>query len=530
MNDTLKAIVHVLDSGKPELQVAAAQILGELHAKDPIVVRALGSALRRSPVLGRFCLDALAKIGSREAIAALATPLLEQEALADHAAHLLGEIGAPAHGVLAEAYGQALGDQRARILGILGRAPTKEGLAVFVRALGTPETTAAAGQLLVAAAGAFEPALRKQFREAMTPHLDTALPEQCVAQVLAVLAAIDAGGARPLMLKLSAAGNPALVRSAAFRALRGSKLTEAQVRSMMDLLADPAERDVHEAVREVLAALPELPAAMVPVLKRLLTARQPEQRLFALRMLRTATGADMVKVALKLLDHEEERFRSAAADALAHNKHAFEPLVRVVQTSRDPALAQSAADVLVRLAPAMPPKAVRGLLDRAARLLTAHARTADLLLGVVLAAQGGKIGADIVERAVRLRRSRRYAEALHLLARLVSSAHANDEGRYQLALTRLLQDMAYPSGDSHAAGDPTMGFFAALVRSGFPLAERLRRESAISPEALLRVGSHFAEAVGEERRFGTELLQHLALRKKGRAGDEARVALRAVGG
>jgi hypothetical protein len=69
-----------------------------------------------------------------------------------------------------------------------------------------------------------------------------------------------------------------------------------------------------------------------------------------------------------------------------------------------------------------------------------------------------------------------------------------------------------------------------LVRAGFPLQERLRKESSLVPEALLRIATHFAEAVGEERRFGTDLLQYLAGRKKGRAGDEARVALRAVGG
>jgi hypothetical protein len=52
----------------------------------------------------------------------------------------------------------------------------------------------------------------------------------------------------------------------------------------------------------------------------------------------------------------------------------------------------------------------------------------------------------------------------------------------------------------------------------------------VSPEALLHVASHFADAVGVERRFGTEMLQYLVSRKKGRTGDEARVVLRAVGG
>jgi hypothetical protein len=52
----------------------------------------------------------------------------------------------------------------------------------------------------------------------------------------------------------------------------------------------------------------------------------------------------------------------------------------------------------------------------------------------------------------------------------------------------------------------------------------------VSPDALLRLGRHFAVAVGSERRFGTEILQHLADRHaRQRAGEEAKIALRAVG-
>ena len=43
------------------------------------------------------------------------------------------------------------------------------------------------------------------------------------------------------------------------------------------------------------------------------------------------------------------------------------------------------------------------------------------------------------------------------------------------------------------------------------------------------IATHFAEAVGPERRFATELLHHLASRTKGRAGEEARLTLRVAG-
>ena len=48
-------------------------------------------------------------------------------------------------------------------------------------------------------------------------------------------------------------------------------------------------------------------------------------------------------------------------------------------------------------------------------------------------------------------------------------------------------------------------------------------------EMLLRVANYFTAAVGVEKRFGIELMQFLAARTKGRAGEEARLALRVAG-
>lgn len=528
MNDTVKTIVGLLENGKPELQVAAAQILGELGAKE--AVRALTAGLRRSPVLGRFCLDALSKIQTDEAAAIVARTAIEADALGDHAAHLLADAGPAAVGILAEAYPQAPIEQRTRILGILAHHLGRDAIGVFVHALLTPETTEIAGRLLQAAAGQFTTQLQKHLRDALGKHLEGALPDICLAQVVAVLARVDADGSRAVLLRLIGPETAPLVRSAAFRALQGTKLTAAQVRSMLDLLEDPGQKGVHDAVREVLAQLPEVPDGMQPVLKRLLAARPPEQRLFALRMLRTAGGSDLAKVALKLLDHEDERFRQAAAEALAHNKQAVEPLLRLLLTSRDHDKAAVAAAVLARHGTGLSPKFLRAVAEKAVKLLGGQVRTADLLLDVLLSAGGARIAPFLLERCIRLRRSHRYADALHVLARLAAAAPGDDEVRYQLALTKLQLEGRQPAAENGSPGNPTMGFFAALVRGGFPLFDRLRRESALTPEMLLRVATHFAGAVGPERRFATELLQHLAARSRGRAGDEARVALRAVGG
>ena len=75
-----------------------------------------------------------------------------------------------------------------------------------------------------------------------------------------------------------------------------------------------------------------------------------------------------------------------------------------------------------------------------------------------------------------------------------------------------------------------MGYIAGLVRDGFPVLDRLKKESMLEPEDLLRVGRHFNESIGPERRFGTELLRHVAEKHgKVKAGEEARMMIRAAG-
>jgi len=97
MNETVKEILVILETGRTEVQVAAAQILGELRIKDPAVVRALGNGAARSSVLGRYALEALARINTVDSLRLVVRILCEHDSLTDQAIHLLNEAGTAAH-------------------------------------------------------------------------------------------------------------------------------------------------------------------------------------------------------------------------------------------------------------------------------------------------------------------------------------------------------------------------------------------------------------------------------------------------
>jgi hypothetical protein len=529
MNETVKEILGILETGRTEVQVAAAQILGELKIKDPAVVRALGNGAARSSVLGRYALEALARINTVDSLRVVVRILCEHDSLTDQAIHLLNEAGPAAHPAVSEAFADAQPDRRLRLLQVLARSPSKDSIRPFVQSLLTPETCQIAARTILSGADALTAALQRQLREAIEAALDQPLPDVCVVASLGVASKIDPGGVRLLLQKFSGEGVSPAVRAAAVRGMAGQKLTAAQVKSFLAQLEDPAQRDVHEAIRELLSTLAEWPEGLAPVLRRLLSARQPEQRLFAMRVLRTSPLPDLVKLALKLRQHEDPRFRAVAEEVLGANRLAVEPLLRLLQTCKDPAEGRRLAALVVQQGASMQPRSVRAIAERAIKLMGGHSVAGDFLCDVAIAVGGQKLVPFLIDKAVRWRRTRRYPESLHLLAKIAGANLLDSEGRYQLALTRYLQDSLRHHGDGGGTGNAAMGFFAGLLRDGFALFDRLKKENSLEPDQVLRLATYFAETVGPERRFGQELLQHLAARNKGRAGDEARHVLRTVG-
>jgi hypothetical protein len=321
-------------------------------------------------------------------------------------------------------------------------------------------------------------------------------------------------------------------RISAIRALHGATLTDPQLRGFLDLLQDPVHKDLHEAVRELLVSVPTWSPALATVLKRLVTARSPDLRLFALRALRACPTAEVAKIALKLLAHQDDRMREAAVEALAANKTAIDLVLRALQTERNPGRHNLLATILVRLREHFQPRHLRALVERATRQIASGNAMGETLVDAALAIDGARTAPMLLERAIRMRRVKRFGEAALILARMRAAAQGGTETVYQLAIARLLLDNRRPmvSGENHGGhGSATMGYFVQAARDGFPLFERVKKETMLGPEVLLRLARHFAAGVGAERKFGLELLQHLASRTRGKVGDEAKLALRTSG-
>ncbi|MGE0141971.1 MAG: HEAT repeat domain-containing protein [Planctomycetota bacterium] len=531
MNDTLRSLVAILDQDKPaELKIAVAQVLGELAPQDPSVVRGLAALTTNGQdYLVRPALLALGRIANPAAMAVLIGHLDGRHA--DLAAHALREIGPTVAAEMEVVFASAPPESRLRMLGILGACKTAKAAAVLEQALLDPSLARRAADVL---ANEVLEHLDARSQKALLGRLNKALDGdvslETRAAALAVLAKLDPAGTRGLLVEHASTGHPTLVRSAAIRALHGIKLTPTQALGLLALVSEPDAQNIAEPAAELLRGFAGWTDKAIPIVRKLLDSPSPNLRRFAIECLRHVSDAEVVKPLLAILHQSNGELATAASEALAHNPSAREPMLRAFLAEREVHAATRMLTPLARLMHDVDDKALESLVERGTKALIAQDAQGERVLELVVRAAPERGAKLIVERATKLRRQKKFTEAVALLAFLAHARRLDGEGRFQLAVTKLLIDEARPRGEDDRAGDATMGHFTILVREGFPVLTRLCEESALSPEALLRIGQHFTASVSEERRFGLELLQHLAQKfGKRRAGEEAKVTLRAEG-
>ncbi len=536
MDQTLKALVRYLEEGKPELKIAATQVLGELAPKDAAVAKALAERLsREESFLTPFVLEALGRIHTPESVAVLVERLHVGGTVAERVTHLLTHMGGGVVKALAPMFDGADAELRDRILSIVGGQRDKDAVQFLLKALlhHDPAISEKAREVMAVQVDEFgekeRAAVKSGLDKALAANKVSSLTPVAIADAVGVLGRLDAAGSRATLLRFATPKHEGIVRQAALRALEDVALTPAQAATVVSYVKEDDMTHVVRPAMQVLDGRTEWNASAGDTLGRLLDSDSEERALFALRALRGRRTEAMANHCLKFLFDDEAEFQRAAAEALAANSAALKPLLKALQGERSVDRARLLSRPLAALAAKLTAAQLKSLIEKTAKLVTAGEPMGDVYLSVVAAAPDGP--GQLVDKAVRLRRARRVDEALTLMIRLAQLDRLPDEGRYQIGVARLMADAAESRpAERKEAGDATMGYFAHLIRADFPLFERLKKEGQLRPEDLLRVGRHFAEGVAQERRVGGQLL-HLVAQKHGkqRVGEEAKLMLRTEG-
>lgn len=538
MDQTLKAMLRVLEEGKPELKIAATQLLGELRPSDAVVARALADRLSSAEsYLTPFVLEALAGIGTSEAVKVLVGKLHLGGTIGDRVAHLLSQMGPEVTKALVPVFDDGDAEMQARVLAILGRHSDREALTILKKAMlhSEPPTSEKAADVLRGHLDDLPDKQRDFLKQGLARTLNAKAAENlqpgALAQGVLVLGELNGADNRSVLLKYATPKNDPVVRQAALQALQDVPLTAAQRRTILSYVFEEDMTHVARPAMRLLAEVDEWSKTAIESLEKLLDSRSEERRLFALRALRHWHSERMAKTCIKTLIHGSPEFQEAALQALGGNPAALDSLLRAFQIEKNIDRGRLLAVPLAKLGAQLSSSQRKSLVEKCSKLLTGGDPLGDVYLDLLLEIDAERGAKDLVDKAVRLRRARRLPECLTILIRLAQTEHLSGEGRYQLAVARLMMDAQEGlSAERKSAGDATMGYFAVLVRDGFALFDRLKKEGQLTPDDLFRVGRHFATGVAQERRFGSDLLHHVADKHARRkVGEEAKLMLRSEG-
>lgn len=525
MKNRIEQICELLNSERPDLQCAAALVLGELGSADPQIVKHLGETLANGgdQNLKGYVLEALEKIGSQRSLD-FVLPLLETEGVhREQAIRVVGRLGAGVARKLGARLKDASPDEAMAIRLALARVRGVQGIRLLLESLitgdlaGVDQTLAAIRQEM---SGATQKDRRLFVEEIRQFLAGTDARRSMRAQVVAlrILGYLDDSTAQPILLRYSRPSKPTPVRTAALTALRSvPRPRRGEERLVRELSGYLGEKDFAGIVRPTLELLHPIPFNLrtMAVLEGLTRSARSEVKRFALRKLGEIDAERSAEILMRYVCNGDAHVRDVAGEALMALASARKLVLTRLMRESDVERAWLLARIVKPAASELSSEQVGRLGERAIRLLDQENRVFEPLLYLLTHASRQETQAVLMKRGLRKKRSRRFDEAARSFRLLEKCGLFDSEARYQLALSLLKQSSRSPERDRRA-NDPSLELIVELISEDFPLFDRLRKETVLTPDELYYLGWHFAEQENSERALGAQIL-HLVMRKAPRS-------------
>ncbi|MCB9594900.1 MAG: HEAT repeat domain-containing protein [Sandaracinaceae bacterium] len=501
------AIVKMLSSEAPERRLAAVIVLGELQAKKavPELTALLGDG---APSLQRHALDALCRIGLTQRALGPVWPLLgsRDADVRTAATEAIASVGEGVVGEVQVRLGEAEGDERRALEGVLSRLGGAEAFDVLLAALakGDEESNRATALELRRHVRDADAKTRKSYRTRLERFLKKDHGGVAAAAAVKVLGFLEDRATAPTLLALARdAKQPAAVRQEALIALRFT-MAEGADKDLLKALVDAAaasDRSLAQTALMTLAAI-DVPATHAPALARLALHPDLSRAQMAIEKLGSLGGKGATETLVEIVARGDKRRAELAAAALEDRADALAPLVELLaktdEQERAKLLRQALRSRLGGLTPAMK----KQLASRAVEALVEDAATAEPLLSTAREA-GAAIAEPLRAQAAKVRKGRNREAEMRALAGLVKIAEATPEERYRLATLHLVDSHRDPRT---RGSDRGLRLLSELQRGGFDVATAMRKDRGAELETLYYVGFCFLE---DDVDGGEELLREV---------------------
>lgn len=537
MDATLKGLLALTEAADVETRCAALLVLARLGAAGPRVTRVVERALASPNVVVRdFALGYLEAVRPPEGLDAV-LPLLDAEdaPTRDRAVAILAAYGAPA----VAAAKRLLGDgPRRRLLAIVdlaARARTGPAFDMLFRLIESDdlETSRVACDATLGVVPEANERLRADlFSRAQKLAATKKAGRSALVGAAKILGALGNPEARRTLFAMLADACPPVVRTHALGALqaclRDRKLTTAEIEALLPLLESDDEAGVLRPVvrllgdqsidRRHLAFLREIGETANPLVKR-----------FAVQKLGEFDSGAVVQTLIGYLGDDSYARRDQASSSLKALPAARAALMKEFLACDDERRAWALEEVLLAHDPAWKRAALDTLADK---LESAIEKRDDRLFAPYFHFLQGidaeALAARVRARAEQLRKAKRFALSARWLGLLKDGPAWDAEARFAFAVATLKAHPVFLSSITPRQ-QAALALLRGLADGAFPLAERLRRERALTPDEHYFIAFHLAEGRGDERETARAVLEHLVARHgRTKVGKAARNKLKLI--
>jgi hypothetical protein len=538
-DSTSKRLYSLLEPERPaELRSAALAVLGEIGSPEA----RLADLLRRSaddpdPAVRLQALAAIGKLRVDAALPLLLDRVRQGGPEAEAAAQAATRLGARGAAALRRLMAEVSPGLRRRIASALAAGETTSAETAALQVLFDADSNVidAACRSLIAKVPTLDKAHRRRLADHVSELLKSSkrseLPQPTEAALLRVLAALEDPRSEAILWSRTDSACPPEIRAAAMQALGTSARTPSPDK-IKRLIACAGDADFRVAA----PALMILRGASLSVRSladwlRLFQAADPAARRFAIEKLGALDRAEVARALVDQLDHPDRALREQAITQLAGTKTGRDALARTLLEAPDADRAWSLARAQAPFARDFP-AALRGkLFEQACRHLDAGDRRADALLFLLRETDARDLRDRLEEKALALRKKKRYEEALTYLRLLARDPACGEGVRFELAGCGLKVSPHDVSGEARAADPPLAQFTSLLHRREIDLPDAIKKTKWLDPEDLFYLGFHFTEAPpGPEKEFGGQLLRLMIERSpRSKRAREAQNKLRRQG-
>ena len=503
----------------PAVRCAALVVLGEIGERDPKLEESLcGSLSDPDPAVRTQVVATIGRLQVQQALPDLLARVREGGDESVAAAQAAARLGTRATHALQELMTSVAPGLRRRIASALatGDTASAETAAVDVLLDSDPNVVDAASRSLLSRI----PSLERNHRRRLADHAIEVLQRKkgpplsatSRAAVVRLLAALDDPRGEPVYWSLLEQPSPPEIKAAALQALGTFPLPAAREK-LKRLIACATDGDFRVAAPALMILKgATVKNAALPDWLPLFDAPDAAARRFAVEKLADRDRPDVAAALLRQLDHADAALRDLALQALGRLKHGPEALVGALLEAEPVDRTWALARVQAPLVREYRTDLRKKLFDRACEYLEHEDRRADAFLFLLREADPRGLRDRMEERAVALRKKKRYSVALAYLRLLAHDPACGEAIRQELAACGLKMSGKDLAAETRAT-DPCLHQFAALVHrhETHPM-DYLSKARWLDADDLFYLGFHFVELPKPDKEFGGQVLNLLIKR------------------